>query len=309
MRDLFVSTLTTLVSATSTGLNAGLNQSVAGGIINWFDRKSQRRENSQLAGGAAALEAQFQAQQAQLAFEQAQALQQAQLLQQAQAQQQSQALQQSGSPQEFPPQVFFDPRTGAPTSVDPNLLRTSDNNSGLVAGLAFEVHVFDASGATAPVDPATHMFRTGDRFMVFFRPALPGRMDVFNINPLGVESQIDSTQMAAGQLAQLGPYEFTANTGNDSLRLVLTPCSSPELLIATRDIVNVSGPLPASTQIAACGSTQPLVRGLGQAVQTRDIRRVAVEGTTGFALDPVTAQESASGQLAPREITIVFRHL
>jgi hypothetical protein len=43
-------------------------------------------------------------------------------------------------------------------------------------------------------------------------------------------------------------------------------------------------------------------------VQTRDIRKVAVEGMTGFALDPVSAAEFSSGQVTPREVTISFRH-
>ena len=35
---------------------------------------------------------------------------------------------------------------------------------------------------------------------------------------------------------------------------------------------------------------------------------VAVEGNTGFAFDPVSSQELQSGQLAPREFTVMFRH-
>ena len=41
---------------------------------------------------------------------------------------------------------------------------------------------------------------------------------------------------------------------------------------------------------------------------TRDIRKVALDGTTAFALDPVSAAERSSGQFAPREVTILFRH-
>jgi hypothetical protein len=33
-----------------------------------------------------------------------------------------------------------------------------------------------------------------------------------------------------------------------------------------------------------------------------------VEGDTGFAFDPVSQQELASGQIAPREFTVMFRH-
>jgi hypothetical protein len=33
-----------------------------------------------------------------------------------------------------------------------------------------------------------------------------------------------------------------------------------------------------------------------------------MDGTTAFALDPVSAGESASGALAPREVTIRLKH-
>jgi hypothetical protein len=172
------------------------------------------------------------------------------------------------------------------------------------AGLAFEVHAVVPGGATIPVNPATHEFRTGDRFVVHYRPTLPGQMTVFNINPAGIQSQIDRVDLAAGQLAQLGPYEFAAMTGDEQLRLVLSPCSTPELLAATRDIVNVANAAPGALNLAACS---PVTRSIRD-VPTRDIRKVGVEGTTAFALDPVSANEFSSGQLTPREVTIVFRH-
>jgi hypothetical protein len=99
--------------------------------------------------------------------------------------------------------------------------------------------------------------------------------------------------------------------GEDRLRLVLRPCSTPELTLATRDIINVSAsaaPAVASPAGAfALGACGPVSRSAGTAV-TRDIRKVALEGTTAFALDPVSAQERTSGQLESREVTIVFRH-
>jgi hypothetical protein len=164
-----------------------------------------------------------------------------------------------------------------------------------------------AGGGTAAVNPATHEFRTGDRFLVFYRPTLPGQMDVFNINPAGVQSQIDRVDLAAGQLAQLGPYEFAAMTGDEQLRLVLSPCSTPELMATTRDIVNVSNAAPAAPAFNLAGCS-PATRSIRE-VRTRDIRKVAVEGTTGFALDPVSTTEFSTGQVTPREVTIRFRHL
>jgi hypothetical protein len=135
-------------------------------------------------------------------------------------------------------------------------------------------------------------------------------MEVFNINPAGQQTRIDAADMAAGQLASLGPYEFTAMTGDESLRIVLSPCSTQQLLVATRDIVNVAA---APTGSAATGYASPLgtcggLNTRGLEVRTRDIKKVAVDGGTAFALDPVSATELSGGQIAAREITIVFHH-
>lgn len=177
----------------------------------------------------------------------------------------------------------------------------------IVVGIAFEVHRLGPGGEMTLVDPVTYEFRTGERFVLLYRPSLPGRIDVYNINPLGQQVLIDSLQLAAGQLRRLGPYEFAANTGDEQLRLVMTPCSTPELVLATRDIVRVQAD-------AAPGSGLPLVtcealttRSV-QPVATRDIRRVAVDGGTNFAIDPLSGTELASGQVTPRELTIRFRH-
>jgi hypothetical protein len=158
------------------------------------------------------------------------------------------------------------------------------------------------------VDPAVHEFRSGERFVVFFRPSMPGRMDIYNINPVGQQTLIDVQELAAGQLTRLGPYEFTATTGDEQLRLVMQPCSTPQLVAATRDIVRVPDTVPAEAgmQLQACNvSVTRSVR----AVPTRDIRKVTEEGGTQFALDLLSAEELATGQVAPREVTIRFRHL
>ncbi len=205
---------------------------------------------------------------------------------------------------------YFDPRTGLATSAVPAFGGPSAGgvamDGALFAGLAYEVHAIDSMGNALAVNPATHEFRTGDRFVMHYRPALPGRMDVYNINPAGRRTQIDSVELAAGQLATLGPYEFVALTGDEQLQLVLRPCSTPELVLVTRDIVNVSGPVEptAGPGLAVCG---PATRSMNT-IATRDIRKVALEGMTGFALDPVDAQELATGQLAARQLTVSFRH-
>jgi hypothetical protein len=188
----------------------------------------------------------------------------------------------------------------------------------LYAGMAFEVHWLHRDGRTQAVDPATHYFATGDRFVVFYRPTLPGRVNIFNVNPLGEEKQIDAVNVAAGELARLGPYEFRGTTGQELLRLILSPCSSPQLYATTRDIVRVddySQPMPMPTQAQPPAPSPALGLGDCNAVTsrsarptTRDIAKVEMDGDTLFALDPVSPQEVASGRLEAREITIALRH-
>jgi len=181
--------------------------------------------------------------------------------------------------------------------------------TGVYAGIAFEVHALSSDGHWTPVDTNTYTFRTGDRFMVYYRPSLPGRMQIYNINASGQQSQIDATDMAAGQLAGLGPYEFTNQAGDESLRLILSPCSTPQLLVATRDIVRVDTPPPTYADtgggIHLSNCSVVATRGL---VQTRGINDVAVDGLTKFALDAVSTRELSSGDVEPRQVTIVFHH-
>lgn len=206
----------------------------------------------------------------------------------------------------------YDARTGqlATGGANPYATPAGGYDGTLYAGIAYEVHAMSADGRSTPINPATYVFRTGDRFMVYYRPSLPGRMEVYNVNPAGQQTLIDTTNMAAGQMTALGPYQFTNLTGDESLRLVLSPCSSPQLLAATRDIVRADAAYPMTSQagsggqLSACSATT--TRGL--AVHTRDIQKVAVDGTTSYALDAVSRQELASGQVTPREANIVFHH-
>lgn len=204
-------------------------------------------------------------------------------------------------PATYPPAAAYPPATypDAAAAVPP---------AGIAAGLAFEVHRLDPSGVTELVDPAFHEFHTGERFVVFFRPSLPGRMDIYNINPFGQQTLIDTQELAAGQLIRLGPYEFTAATGDEQLRMVMQPCSSPALMSATRDIVRVPDAVPVGAGIGLPACATMVTRSAGS-VATRDIRKVTDEGGTSFALDQVSGDELSSGQIAPREVTIRFRHL
>ncbi len=180
----------------------------------------------------------------------------------------------------------------------------------LHAGLAYEVHAVRHDGSAIAVDPRIHDFRTGDRFELLFRASLPGRLDIVNINPAGVETHVDTTLVAAGELSRLGPFEFTALRGDEALRLVLWPCSDHSLTATTRDIVRVAGTAGNAYAHQGLGfvACEALRTRAVRSVATRDIRLIAHDAQTSFALDPVFQSELASGQLQPRELTIVFRH-
>jgi hypothetical protein len=177
----------------------------------------------------------------------------------------------------------------------------------LYAGVAYEIHALDARGTGHVVDPATYEFRTGDRFRVHYRPSLPGRIDVYNINAAGRRSLIDTVSVAGGALETLGPYEFANLTGNETLLLQLSPCSDATLLAATRDIVKAGDDMQVATagfQMSACTAATRAV----SKIPTRDIRKVGTEGGTSFALDPLLPAELSSGDVAPRTVTITLHH-
>jgi hypothetical protein len=76
-------------------------------------------------------------------------------------------------------------------------------------------------------------------------------------------------------------------------------------MLATRDIVKVAdAPAGAGLNMANCATVATRSADL----LTRDIVKVGVEDNTSFAFDAVMPQEVTSGQFAPRELTIVFRH-
>lgn len=281
LKRMFAGTLATLTQTAGVVVLGGLTTAITGGLTSWFSRDRRTQADTAAVAPANAIPTFLPA--PAFAATPAQAF--------------------------APAPQFFDSQTGAATAPDPafaQALATPPVDNEIFAGLAFEVHAVVPGGGTMPVNPATHEFRTGDRFVVFYRPTLPGQMDVVNINPAGVQAQIDRVDLAAGQLAQLGPYEFAAMTGDEQLRLVLSPCSTPELLAATRDIVNVSATASSAPAFNLAGCS-PVTRSIRE-VRTRDIRKVAVEDTTAFALDPVSASEFSSGQITPREVTIRFRH-
>jgi hypothetical protein len=176
----------------------------------------------------------------------------------------------------------------------------------LYAGIAFEVHFLGPGGTEITVDPTTYIFRSGDRFLVYYRPSLPGRVRVSNVSPLGEVIPIETLTLAGGELAKLGPYQLTDPAGDEALRLVLEPCSTPELVAATRNIVKATdtGTGGADLHIGSCQASTSAAAGVG----TRNIVKATMDGSTGFALDPVNSHELASGHLAPRETTIAIHH-
>jgi hypothetical protein len=190
---------------------------------------------------------------------------------------------------------------GYPTSTPPQ-----QPPSQLYAGIAYEIHLLQPDGSTQPVDPVSYAFRTGDQFRVYYRPSLPGRVDIFNINAVGQESQIDTSVVAAGELASLGPYQFTNLQGEETLILKLSACVTPALYATTRNIVKVQGGQNDNNPMGFDSCSNTSTRGLK--TKTRDIRKVSVEGGTTFALDPIAANELGSGDMAPRQVTITLHH-
>lgn len=214
-------------------------------------------------------------------------------------------------PASFPPPGVGPASTMAPGSVPgampPPLpgAMPAGVTPALYAGIAFEVHLLGPGGTETAVDPASYVFHSGDRFLVYYRPSLPGRVHVSNVSPLGEVIPIETLTLAAGELARLGPYQLTDPVGDEALRLALEPCSTPELVAATRNIVKASDTTPGSgLQISSCqASSAPAA-----ALATRNIVKATMDGSTGFALDPVNSQELASGKLAPRETSIAIHH-
>ena len=175
----------------------------------------------------------------------------------------------------------------------------------LYAGIAFEVHLLEAGGIETAVDPGGYVFHSGQRFLVYYRPSLPGRVHVSNVSPVGEVIPIETLTLAAGELAKLGPYQLTDPAGDEALRLVLEPCSSPELVAATRNIVKATDTgTGGDLHIGSCQTSTSPAAGIA----TRNIVKATMDGSTGFALDPVNGQELASGRLRPRETTIAIHH-
>ena len=176
--------------------------------------------------------------------------------------------------------------------------------SSLQAGVAYQVSVVGRDGSRVLVDPTQRSFVSGERVEVQYRTNLPGLVEVFNIDPMGREERIDQKQVAAAQLAVLGPYEFVNATGSETLRINLRPCLGGAAGSNTRSMVRAQ--VTPELAGALIGCDDPAMR--QQRVATRGIVKVAVEGGTNFALDPVSRNEIVSGQIAPREVNIRFLH-
>jgi hypothetical protein len=322
LRQVFANTLASVMQGVGTAASAGIVQGINGSLTNWFDRQQQRNSPQQ-----------YQSYPSQSYPSQTYPSQSypTQTYPSTPTQSYPQyPTDPNAATTTYPPSSTSTYSTGGTYGYDPNSTPVYDTQTGqyagnsastyltpsaptsygntLYAGVAYEVHAIAQGGSAVPVNPATHAFRTGDQFVVYYRPSMPGRMEVYNVNPFGQQTRIDSVSMAAGQMAKLGPYQFAASKGQESLRLVLMPCSSAELMATTRDIVNVSGNMSGTStaggfSLASCTATRSVKN-----IKTRDITKVAMDGMTGFALDPVSSQEYSSGQLDARDVTIAFHH-
>lgn len=325
MRDMFAATLATVLQTTGQTAMMSVSQGLQGAINNWFVRNTQGRQMmampmpAPMPGYANNMQPQS-APGAEPAYPSYPTPNESGAVPPANDNGAYPAYPSNGdvSPAAAPANANYPsyPTPGASGDAYPNPQTESGGNVGappampasspIYAGIAYEVHAIGRDGSTTRVDPASHVFHTGDRFRVFYRPALPGRVDVFNINGSGQNTQIDTVQVAAGDLASLGPYEFSDAGGSETLILRLSPCATPALVAATRSIVKVQGAAPtqAGLNLGSCGATS--TRGIHQ--KTRSIRKVAVEGGTSFALDQVAPSELSSGQLDARQVTITLQH-
>jgi hypothetical protein len=333
LRQVFANTLSSVMQGVSTAASAGVVQGVSGSLVNWFDRQQQSNQPQQYSTYSATPGYGYPA----TGTYPNSSPSTYSTPPNTSASTYPTYPNSSGAPT-YPSTGYATNTpaagtstypTGAGYAYDPNAAQIYDTQTGqlagssasayltppsaasygtpLYAGVAYEVHSIGPNGVATPINPAAYPFRSGDQFLVYYRPSMPGRMDVYNVNPLGQQTRIDSVNMAAGQMTKLGPYQFSATTGEDSLRLVLMPCSTSQLMAATRDIVNVSGSMSAPAaangfSLSSCTATRSVK------IQTRDIAKVAVDGMTSFALDPVSSQEYSSGQLDAREVTIAFHH-
>ncbi|MBF0166883.1 MAG: hypothetical protein HQL45_04555 [Alphaproteobacteria bacterium] len=166
-------------------------------------------------------------------------------------------------------------------------------------GLAFEVLIADGEGALRAVDPAAHGFVTGDKFNVRFMSNLPGQVAAYNVNSEGRETHLGAWTVAQGQSVQLpvsGSFQFQGQSGNEQLKLVLTPC---ETSTQSRDIVVAAAGPDVGGLLGKCGTP---------AVATREITEVGVTENTGFALSPVTDDEKKRQRLDARTVSLNFLH-
>jgi len=288
-KQLFAGTLAAVLQTTGTGLAVGLTTAMTGAIQNWFNKPAQAAAGMggtpDATGGmpGAAMPSMPTGMPDSMGSMPTSGMPSGDMTAAAQA-------------------PMGMPATPMPPSMPPSLY----------AGLAFEVQAIGRSGETMTVDPATHYFATGDRFVVLYRPSLPGQVAIYNVNPLGQEKKIDAVNVAAGELTRLGPYEFRHNAGTEVMRLILSPCLNDGLMATTRDIVKVDEMQPVAAASPPSGALNlpscSMMAAQSERPQTRDIVKVGAEEGTMFALDPVSQEEIQAGNFTARELTLTFNH-
>jgi hypothetical protein len=304
LKQLFAGTLTAVLQTTGVGLATGLTQVMTGAIQNWFNRPRKGQANNIAADPNAGMGTMPTMPTG---------------MPDPMAGMQSPGGMPGATPDPMGGMSPAAPMGGAPLMPGAQMGMQPSMPPTIYAGLAYEVQLISRTGATMTVDPATHIFATGDRFVLMYRPSLPGQVALYNTTyspdgrPLGPEKIVDTVNVAAGELTRLGPYEFRNNQGMEQLRLVLTACRNEQLMATTRDIVKVED-VPVASQASTaspainfqnCSSVA--TRGV-DGPQPRDIVKVSSEEGTMFALDPVSQQELQAGNIAPRELTLAFNH-
>lgn len=179
------------------------------------------------------------------------------------------------------------------------------------AGVAYKIQAIAADGQVSVVDPSSYEFSTGDHFVVWAVANMPGMIAIRNITPLGVQRELGSIPVQAGQPVRLpaqGSFDFRDTKGDEQLVLTLISCQGNAVRSGLRDIGQSMEAPPASyTYPTAIGSCETASNAYSTR-RVRDIGQSSFDSGASYATAPFTATEMQSGQIDPRSVSILFHH-
>jgi hypothetical protein len=180
--------------------------------------------------------------------------------------------------------------------------RPAIDPTAIPAGIAYELLVLQADGSARLTQPSRHVFANGDRFHLRFMTNLPGRIEAFNIDPVGVQTHIGGWTVSGGQPVRLparGNFKFVGDArGTEILLLQLQPCIASPEAGATRGIVVEE---EIRENLDSCADMP-----MGKIASKRAIV-VEEEGATAIAMT-TTSASSLKGGKDPIIVSIPLRH-